>query len=271
MIESEKQTPASADVSDRTSEYYWRYVLAHRRAEHVRRSDGQVVESRIMTRDEIERALRTQSANRGPGVEAAEETMLAVDKSQNKQEGTMRGKAQERVENLIGTKPGKGNIEILEIVGQHPVNNGFLVKAKCACGRILPKIMVSDITTGRKEYCDRRICPIAQAAKGERRTAGAARSGARRTSTAKRPYQRAKKNIAAGSNGDGRDGSVLGSTFSPTQATAVSGTPLSLLADEAAMLRRAAVGILAGSRSPEEIADAMRRQADKLDELIYAQ
>ncbi len=166
--------------------------------------------------------------------------------------GRMREATKERVKMLIGER--SGTLEIIALAGQHPTSQAVMVTVRCDCGVELGPFLAYDITGHRKK--SHLNCPLKESkSKGKRRRL--------RLGNGMTKGRKGKPKPAPGV--ENVNGSV------PDLDIRLRGSSADFRAEmmeEARVLRRAAVSILKGI-DPVVIADAMRRQADRLDELVY--
>lgn len=260
---SERQEAATPDLSRLVVDYVWRFNLAARRAERVRRSDGFVVERRVMTREEVDREMLKAGTKpittRDIGVRA---DISEKPKLENPgEEKTMRSDTRERGEALVGQK--HNYVTITEFLGPHlKPPHALMVDAKCDCGAMMHSVVASHITGGKRPCCNKRTCPVFRGAS----------NGA--TAPASKPTRRTEKLHRTARVAKTRRASSrvrVPQVQPPPSVTNGNGDWRKVLSGEAESLRRAAVGILAGRTTVEDLARALREQADKLDEVIYAE
>src|SRR6185503_6401646 len=152
---NDRQEAAAPDLEAFKSECYWRFVLQARRAEYVRRSDGRVLDTRVMTREEVSRETLkpgTKQLARG------EAPMPPKPIAERQEEKPMREDVRQRAEAEIGHKHLRFTIR--KITGQHPKSKAIVADAECECGQMVNDLL-SNFTSGRREYCSKRTCPIA--------------------------------------------------------------------------------------------------------------
>jgi hypothetical protein len=124
---SEGQTPPVADLSNFSTDCYWRFTINRKLAEYVRRRDGVVIDRRAMTPDEVQREMLK------PNPERKE----------------MQSEAEIRNQKLVGEKWNK--LTLKRLAGQHATSGAFL--GECECGRMVERVFISDVRNNRKPDC----------------------------------------------------------------------------------------------------------------------
>lgn len=120
---------AGAELTGVTvSQVAWRFNRETGFEELVRRSDGQVLDRRRPTK---------QGA-------------------QDMKKETAEAKASKEFGNKYG------HLTIGPFAGRHETSGTVLVDATCDCGKEVPGMMLNEITSGKRPYCDKRTCPVAE-------------------------------------------------------------------------------------------------------------
>lgn len=259
--------------------FRYKFDCAKRSVVSVRNSDNFEFDRRAMTRDE---------ANKHCGKEA---------------DDPMNQKMKERAEAHLNET--YNSLTIKALTGQNEKTKAWMVSANCKCGRTI-EAQLSTILAGERKYCNARTCSVAiadrareKALKGDYpialsdvRPKGATPPAQELKPPPPEPPQPAEKTDDMGSlvyhiNNDASSYqgqrryvhiSDQGQRCKPVATLAPFPEEFTrfvgwrgALTEEAVLLRKTAVAILAGKVDPAELVKRLREQADKLDEIVYAE
>lgn len=258
--------------------FRYRFDCGKRTVVSVRNSDSFEFDRRAMTRDE---------AREHCGKEA---------------DDLMNQKIKERAEAHLNEE--HGALTIKTLAGQNETTLAWMVAADCKCGRKI-EAQLSEILSGRRKYCNARTCPIAITDR-EKVTPPSERplESVKRRDPGKKsrpedppaqevkpppsePPQPAEKTdgpagLAYHINDQSQRRYVHINDQSQRRKPVATLAPFpeeftrfvgwrGALTEEALLLRKTAVAILAGKVDPAELVKRLREQADKLDEIVYAE